>query len=250
MLGALVSHLRFVSGKRGWALPTIFALLALVFFASELVETRFDASRPQPNYVQYKFDADTGQAAWLSAAAQPDGWTQQFFTGGYTRGTSAFAPVYYFNQEFEVIQAPAPTLDLPAPHLEVLGDTIQGELRTLRLRLLSLRGAPYAQLQMALPGEFVAASVDGKMLDLAQVTAEQRRRFVLMFYNLPQDGVEIMLSVRSAEAIRAILTDYSNDLPNIPGMQIQPRPPEFMPAPYDFRDPTVVRKSYGLGVAK
>ena len=32
----------------------------------------------------------------------------------------------------------------------------------------------------------------------------------------------------------------------IPGMQIELRPPEFMPAPYDFRDPTDVNTLFEL----
>jgi hypothetical protein len=29
-------------------------------------------------------------------------------------------------------------------------------------------------------------------------------------------------------------------------MEVEPRPPEFMPAPYDFRDPTAVNRTFEL----
>ena len=45
----------------------------------------------------------------------PDGWTEQFFPDGYTHRPSAFSPGYFFGQEFDVIEAPAPAVDSPAP---------------------------------------------------------------------------------------------------------------------------------------
>ena len=79
-----------------------------------------------------------------------------------------------------------------------------------------------------------------------RIPAQQRRSFALTFYNLPDEGVEITLSVQSTESIDATLTDYSNELPEIFGTEIEPRPLEFMPAPYDFRDPTTVSKAFEL----
>ena len=52
--------------------------------------------------------------------------------------------------------------------------------------------------------------------------------------------------MRSAEPVTGTLTDYSNGLPAIEGLTVSPRPAEFMPAPFDFRDPTAVRTSVEL----
>jgi hypothetical protein len=46
--------------------------------------------------------------------------------------------------------------------------------------------------------------------------------------------------------VDATLTDYSNGLPEVPGMEIEPRPPDFVPALYDLWDPTAVSKSWNL----
>lgn len=247
MLGALLAHLLyFLGGRRAWAVPAAFAALALAFFAVELVSSRFDADHPWTNYVQYRLDADTGEATWIGDTSPPDAWMDQFFKDGYDEGQEAFAPVYYFGQEFEVVRAPAPEVDLPAPRLDVLDDTASGDVRNLRLRLASPRGAPYAHLEMDLPGEWIQASVDGEKIDGSKISAERRGDFALTFYNLPEDGIEITLSVRSSEPIGATLTDYSNGLPDVPGMEVEPRPPEFMPAPYDFRDPTAVNRTFEL----
>ena len=65
-------------------------------------------------------------------------------------------------------------------------------------------------------------------------------------YNLGADGIQITLAVRSPDPITGTLTDYSNGLPDLPGMPMAERPQEFMPAPFDFRDPTAVRTSVEL----
>jgi hypothetical protein len=247
MLGALLAHLLyFLGGRRAWTVPAAFAALALAFFVVELVSSRFDADHPRTDYVQYRLDADTGEATWIGDTNPPDAWTNQFFEDGYYEGKDAFAPVYYFGQEFKVIRAPAPQVDLPAPRLKLLDDTVNGGVRNLRLRLASPRGAPYAHLEMDLPGEWTQASVDGEEIDVSKVPAERRGNFAMTFYNLPDDGIDITLSVRSSRPIGATLTDYSNGLPDVPGMEVKPRPPEFMPAPYDFRDPTAVNRTFEL----
>ena len=68
-----------------------------------------------PNYIQYTLDADTGHATWLSAGTATDGWTAQFFPDGYTTTRQAFSPGYFFDQDFDVIEAPAPPVDLARP---------------------------------------------------------------------------------------------------------------------------------------
>jgi hypothetical protein len=247
MLGALLAHLLyFLSSRRAWIVPTAFAAFALVFLAVELVSSRFDAENPRPDYVQYRLDADTGEATWISDTNPPDAWTEQFFKESYKKGRMAFAPVYNYGTPFEVIRAPAPKVEPPAPRLEILDDMTSAGTRELRLSLSSPRGAPYAHLETDLPAEWTQASVDGGKIAVSQIPAEQRRNFALTFYNLPREGIEITLSVRSTEPIGATLTDYSNGLPDPPGMEVEPRPPEFMPASYDFRDPTVVQKSFEL----
>jgi hypothetical protein len=248
-LGALLPQLHFLGGQRRWLAPAVFAVLAVVGLAGEIVTARFSADQPRPNYVQYILDKDTGTAAWLSGATQPDGWTQQFFPEGYEPVRLDFARGYFFGQEFPAIRGPAPALELPAPQAIVQEDTTRDGIRTLRLHLASPRGAPYLHTDLALPGDLVAATIDGQPLDVSGIPDAQRQRFALMFYNLPKEGVDVSLSVGGAGPIKGALADFSNGLPDGPGLSITPRPPEFMPAPYDFRDPTVVRTSLTFAFA-
>jgi hypothetical protein len=67
-----------------------------------------------------------------------------------------------------------------------------------------------------------------------------------MYYAPPDEGFDLQVGMRSRDRIRLIVTDYSNGLPDIPGMTITPRPADTMPAMYDFADPTIVSKTVTL----
>lgn len=67
------------------------------------------------------------------------------------------------------------------------------------------------------------------------------RRLPIAAYNPGPSGVEMTIGVRSNQPITAILTDHSSGLPDLPGVTVTERPAGFMPAPFDLRDPTVVR---------
>jgi hypothetical protein len=204
----------------------------------------FSAEHPRPDYIQYTLDADTGQATWLSTGTSPDDWTEQFFPDGYSTDRQAFSPGYFFGQEFDVIEAPAPAFSLAAPELTVLDDTTTDGVRTLRLRLTSPRGAPTAHLDLDLPGELVAATVGGQAVKVDG--RGQQREFPVAAYNLGTSGIQITLSVRSTGPITGTLTDFSNGLPELSGMTVTERPSEFIPAPFDYRDPTAVTRSIEL----
>jgi hypothetical protein len=240
---ALVPHLHFLAPRRRWTIPAALVALAAVCLGAQLIATRFDADTPEPDYIQYSLDADTGQAIWLSAGSRPDDWTRQFFATGYATGRATFSPGYYFEQQHDVITAAAPQTELPAPTVTVLESTQQGDQRMVRLRLASPRSAPYAHLDLALPGELTGATVNGKPVNVADIPTHRRQRFTLLYFGLPRGGVEVDLTLRGDGAITGTLADYSNGLPSLPGMTVTPRPAGFVPAPFDFRDPTAVHRS-------
>jgi hypothetical protein len=235
----LVPHFRQLSGSRWWTVPLVLLAVTGACIVGLQATTGYGADRPRPDYIQYTLDADSGQATWLSTGTRPDGWTGQFFADGYTSSRQAFSPGYFFDRKFDVIQAPAPAVTLAAPQLRVLADSTSDGVRTVRLRLASPRGAPTAHLDLTLPGDLVAASVDGQAIKIG--TDPPPRRLPLTAYNLGARGMTVTLSVRSTDPITGTLTDYSNGLPAIPELSVQTRSEAFIPAPFDFRDPTVVR---------
>jgi MFS family permease len=241
---ALVPHFQHLTGRRAWVVPLVLIAAIGSFAVGERTVGRFDADTPRPNYIQYTLDADAGTASWLSTGTRPDLWTEQFFAGGFATGRSAFSPGYYFGQEYDVITAPAPPLELAAPQVVVVSDSVADEVRTLRLRLRSPRGGAMVHLDLALPGDLVAAAVEGETVEVDESMA--LRRFPIAAYNTGTSGVEVSLSVRSTDTITGTLADFTNGLPDIPGFGVNQRPTMYMPAPLDFRDPTVVQTAVEL----
>ena len=141
-----------------------------------------------------------------------------------------------------MITATAPLITLAAPTMTVLESRQQGDQRTVRLRIASPRSAPYAHLDLALPGELTRAIVNGKPVNVTDIPTHRRQRFTLLYFGLPRGGVELDLTLRGDGAITGTLVDYSNGLPSLPGMTVTPRPAGFVPAPFDFRDPTAVHR--------
>ena len=242
LAGALVPHFEHLAAvsRRAWVVPLSLLLAAGAFTIGERATTGFGPDHPRPDYIQYTLDADTGAATWLSTGSSPDRWTEQFFANGYVTSRSAFSPGYYFGQEFEVITADAPAVDLPAPKVTLLSDTITVDgVRILRMRITSPRGAPMVHADLTLPGDLVAVSVDGQALVVEKTPAV--RRLPIAVYNPGPAGLQVTIAVSSTERITGTLTDFSNGLPDLPGMSVTDRSAEYMPAPFDFRDPTVVR---------
>ena len=186
-------------------------------------------SRPGTDQIRYQLDADTGQAVWQSDDQRLDQWTQQFFPSSTGQGP---------------FQAKAPSVALAAPTVSLLGDTLSGGTRTLRLQVASQRHAAYASVIVEAQGEIVAASLDEHPFDLSGLSQSARQRLEFSYYGLPDKGVTLMLQVASSAPVKITVQDLSNGLPSIPGMTIRPRPADLMPAPRDWLDPTVVVKSF------
>jgi len=244
LAATLVPHLQHLAGPRPWVVPLALVVAAGGFAAAARAAGGFSADQPRPDHIQYTLNADTGEATWLSAATQPDGWTRQFFDDGFTAGQAAFSPGYFYGQTFDVIRADAPPVDLPAPQLTVLDDTTTDGVRTLRMRVASPRDAPMVHADLTLPGGLVAADVDGDPVAVDE--AARLRRFPIAVYNPGTDGIDVTISLRGNRPVTGTLADFSNGLPAVPGLSVTPRPAGYVAAPFDFRDPTVVGTSIEL----
>ena len=231
----LVLHFDLLASEsmpgRRWFVPGGLALVTVALIAWGNATSGFDAGHPRTDRIAYELDADTGEARWVTPDRDLDAWTAQFFPAGTTRSDAGFA-------------APAPAVPLAAPELTVLSDTIDGDVRTLQLRLSSPRGADEFQVSIAAPGEIVAAAVDGRPLDLREYNLAREGRLYLIYAGVQPAGAELMLAVRSPEPITIEVTETANGLPEVPGMAIQPRPADIMPALGFPRDPTIVRRTF------
>jgi hypothetical protein len=247
LVGLLVPHVQFVSGevdepRRRWFLPATAALVAFALIAWGNATSGFDAEHPRPNQIAYELNADTGQAQWVSFDRNLDAWTKQLFPDGSER--VEHESVMLGTQTAFV--APAPVTSVASPEVVVLRDTTDGELRTLRLRLASPRGARIMAAELDVPGELVALSVDGRPIDLSTLDWARDGAFPVVYRNAPAAGWELTLAVRAIGPVVVQVEETKDGLPAIPGTTIQPRPADMMPAPAFARDPTIVTKTFSF----
>ncbi|MET8527721.1 M28 family peptidase [Micromonospora sp. NPDC005172] len=205
--------------RRRAALPAGAAAVAAVVLAGVgLAVDRFDAAHPAPTHLMYALDAGTGQARWLSHEADPQPWTDD-----YVDGVASVADDFPGLGDGELRVGSAPAATLPAPKLDVLGDTSAGGERTLRLRLTPQRAVRLATLHVdTATATVLRAEVAGRSVPVEPRAG--RWGFGLVFHAPPPEGVEVTLTLRTITAQVALRAmDASDGLDALPGFR--PRPP-------------------------
>jgi hypothetical protein len=244
LVGLLLPQLALLERTSSrWLAPGLAALVCLAFLGVGELTAGFDAEHPKPNIVSYELDASTKEAVWKNPGENLDEWTSQFFPGNTEPASYATFLLPGF-LDLDGIKGPAPTVDLPPPTVEPLEDTVEGGTRTLRLRVASSRGAPNAAVSVHAPSEIVAASVDGQEIERSGVPNNRRDRLAFSYAGVPERGFELSLTVDSSEPVEVTVEDISEGLPEVPGMEIEPREPWMMPLQTQAMDPTKVRKSF------
>ncbi|MGS2613315.1 M28 family peptidase [Micromonospora sp. LZ34] len=206
--------------RRLGALPAGAAALAAVVFAGVgLAVDRFDAAHPAPTHLMYALDAGTGQARWLSHEADPQPWTSQ-----YVDGQVSVADDFPGLGDAELLGGPAQAANLPAPKLDVLGDSTAGAERTLRLRLTPQRAVRLASLHVdSATATVLRAEVAGRPVPVE--AREGKWGFGVVFHAPPAEGIEVTLTLApKAERVELRAMDASDGLDALPGFR--PRPPD------------------------
>ncbi len=251
LLGLLAPQLELLGGHRGpplrgrakWLLPAGAALLGLGLVATTVFTSQFDARHPRADSIFYYLDSDTGKASWVSLDRAPDDWTSQFLARAAERvRLGDFLPL-----RGPALASPAPAAPLPAPALMPLDDLTIGESRLLRLQASSLRNAPYLWVVVE-KGEIRHAKLNGKPL-APGAGAGGAARWALVYSGLPKEGLDLTLEVSAREPLAIRVTDQTDGLPSLDGIQIHPRPESLMPSPTaPFDSSTLVSKTFRFEV--
>ncbi len=243
--GLLVGPLA-LAGSRDARVPALapvgLALAAAALFLAGSLLSGFDAEHPRPDDILYALDADTGEAAWATYKEGTDAYTSRFI--GSDAGEDSL-------EDFLPLGGPAlvdeaPPLPLVAPAVEVLDDTTGNNVRTLRLRVSSPRGAEELLLWLESddPGDtdtpVLSAVVDGEPVEKAEEPGWGR--WGLDLFAPPEDGIELTLDLKPEAPVRLRVVGLSDGLPDVSGVD-ETRPPDTMPR---FADTTAVGKSFDL----
>ncbi|MFG1677196.1 M28 family peptidase [Micromonospora sp. NPDC049282] len=204
--------------RRLGALPAGAAALAAVVLAGVgLAVDRFDAAHPVPTHLMYALDAGTRKAAWLSHEDIPRPWTDH-----YVDRNISVADDFPGLGDGELRAGPAAAASLPAPKVETLSDTRDGDQRMLRVRVTPQRPVRLLTLHVDTGTATVrAASVAGRNVPVKARAG--RWGFGIVFHAPPPEGVEVTLTlVPSSDAVTLRAMDASDGLSGLPGFR--PRP--------------------------
>ena len=238
LTGLLLPLVELVVRRWGWLLPAGLALAGLGLIAVGVAAGGFSRESPRPTNLFYALNGDTGVAVWASVNREPDAWTSQFLKQGQWGELRDFFPTSSRGH----LRASAPTLPLAPPSCELLEESADGGLRTLRLRVRSQRQAPTLSFYLE-NARVERGTLNGKALEL-RPQADGDARWELRYYGLPAEGVDLVLAVRLAGPLKVKVVDQSYGLAEVSGAGFGSRPADLMPMAQATSDTMLVSKSY------
>lgn len=227
---------RGLSRHAAVAAPSIAVALTVSLAGLGLAVDRFDEGHPRRTHLAYVLNADTRVARWVSADADPAGWTRRYVSGrdagslpaGYARG--------------ELWTGPAPAIRAGGPRVTVLsrsGDTVT-------LRVTAGRAVRGVTLRVDHPISGATATVAGNRPVTVAVIGVRTGTWPgeVRFRDLPPGGAEITLRVPRADRIRVTAIAETYGLSTVPGYV--PRPPGLVASTREDGDLVAVTRTYDL----
>jgi hypothetical protein len=249
LLVMLIPHLDLTTAlsKRVLALFLLGAGLGLIVAAS-VINARPGADRPRQDNLFYALNADTQTALWASANQKSDEWISQFLPENAVRQG---LPEFFSSAAGQYLTGPAPMAAIAPPLVELTDTRTEGDARTLRLRVSSPRQAPFISVTIESRTEVLDALMNSEKIvgeGVSSAAAQGEARWGLRYFNLPPEGFELILRVKSTEPVKLRVVDRSYGLPldkNV-GLNDKARPDYVIASPFPFSDTTMVSKSYSF----
>ncbi len=232
LLGLLVPHLKAMtwseSGVGQWWLSVGSAVAGAVILLVAIFTTRLDAENPRLVHLNYGLNAHTGEAIW--ASLQPSEayltdlsreWTEQFFSD---EATVKAIPDFFGTNSRQFTVDRAPVLPLSPAAVEILEDTRNGDVRSLRLLITSFHGAIQTGFYIKPPPEIISAAINGEPLAVKENAPDRQETWELQYYGPLATGMELSLDVNSPEAVEMLVVERVPGLPDLPGQSVAPQP--------------------------
>jgi hypothetical protein len=225
VLALLSPQLALVTRFSTRLVPAAVGGLGVALLVAGSLNSGFDAAHPRPENLLYILDTATGEAYWASLQRSPDDWTRHFLGDVSTRTLDDLLGA---GGPTTLLTSPAPALQLPAPELVLRGDERDGDLRTLRLHLSSLRQAWRAYVVPGPGVELMGAALgDGSPVALQTSSLDVP--------GLPPEGLDFTFRVRALGPASFVVIDQSSGLPDVAGASQPPATVMAAPTPDNLR---------------
>lgn len=230
-----------VSAFRLW-LPAALATAGVVVLFSVGSVVAFDSEHPKFTSVFYRRNAD-GASVWQTVDPLDD------YTRGFLRERlrSPFLTSYFpVLRSRDTVVGVAPDYALAPPELRVLSDTVEGDRRTVRLRLRSSRQAAVLSLLVHSVVGRLEADVGGEPLGGRDTTLLDGTdvRWSFDYHAPPVEGVVVTLRFAAGPAARLTAVDLTYGLPAAAAGQYPARPAGMLPG--RIGDATIAESSLRL----
>lgn len=230
-----------VRSFRLW-LPVALALAGVVVLFSVGSVVAFDSEHPKFTSVFYRRNAD-GTSVWQTVDPLDD------YTKGFLRERlrSPFLSSYFpLLRSRDTLVGGAPDFALPPPQIRVLSDKVEGDRRTVRLRLRSRRDAAVISLLVHTVVGTLEAAVDGRPLGGRDTTLLDGTdvRWSFDYHAPPAEGVVVTLRCAAGAAVRLSAVDLTYGLPAGAAGAYPARPAGMLPG--RIGDATIAESSLRL----
>ncbi len=237
LLGILFGS-RTVELRKWWIVPLIGLSVAFVVFAIGWGISGFDIDHPRPEGIRYELDTNNETANWVTGDAHLGEWTSQFISNEEPLPVPANTSLLFGWPS--TFAAAAPIVSLAGPTAQILDDTTENGVRTIRLLLRPTRPVPFMQVHVQTEDLLVMANVAGQPFKLDDYKPAENGMLLFNYYAFPLSGIELVLKIRGTSSVRVSLVDMVYSLPEIPGQPTPARPETTMPTPLGA-DCTVLR---------
>ncbi len=225
-----------------WGIGGLFFLLFVGFMTAAHLRSGFGPDTPRPSSLLYLFDADTREAQWVTYDRTLSAWTSQFIleTKGEEKPLPQMALSSKYGTGFSYSSA-APLKAIDAPIVVTVQDTVYGETREVKLRVLPQRMVNRLEIYT---NQILIEKARVNGVDLSPFFLSGRKGPRLLTHYISDNSpTELELRFPADKPLELTLYEASNNLLDHPLFSVPPRPESEIPKPFVLNDAILVKKS-------
>lgn len=223
------------SGRRrfAWAGPGVAVVTAMSLTALGLATDRFDDDHPHESHLAYIMDARSGDAYWVSGAADQDEWTTGY-AAELIEADAPFADAPLLDAAGLRRSGPAEPTSLPQPQLEMRDSRTADDTTVMDLHVRSERDAAVLTVHLDLPVVEGEVRVDDRpAVAIASDDLDDDSEpwpYAVQLHNPPESGAELTIAVPGDAEPQLGVSDYTVGLEGLPEFQPRPSDVDLRPA--------------------
>lgn len=229
----------------------LFLFLGLISLVMAHSKSGFSNERHKPNSLVYFQNSDTGETFWLTYDKILDPWTKNYLGNSKLKATDVIENVAgsKYSTGFSYA-APAPVKNIPSPEIQLINDTVYGDMRKVTILINPKRRVNRIALYAEKDAVFKDFIVNGQHFqknDSSGNAIENRKtNTILSYYVSDGDSLEIRYSFHKNQKIPFLIQEMSFDLLEQNKFNILDRNSSEMPKPFITTDAVILQKTIDI----